>query len=267
MAMAIAVALGQGLFVFLYFVAVFLHELAHYVVARRLFYCAQQIKLGIFGATLVGQFDDMPAKDTVKIALAGPFCNVICAICCLASWWLYPTLYPITHQFYVANITMAVTNLLPLYPLDGGRIVFALVAKTCNGKILIVVKRAKTVVSVMLFVLFVVSLFTGDNLFSVGLFALCLATVEVCPTGYVKCAFLRRRLNFGMEKKTLVYQQDTPLSAVTKRIKGNYLYCLEIVDSQLHVVATLDYQQLEDAVVTLPPTTKLCQIVSCGNES
>jgi len=75
--MVLAVAFGQGLFVLLYFAAVFLHELAHCVVAKRLFYHTEQIKLGIFGATLVGQFDNMSVVDTIKIALAGPLCNIV----------------------------------------------------------------------------------------------------------------------------------------------------------------------------------------------
>ena len=260
--MVLAVAFGQGLFVLLYFAAVFLHELAHCVVAKRLFYHTEQIKLGIFGATLVGQFDNMSVVDTIKIALAGPLCNIVLAVCCLASWWMWPSIYPITHQFFVANVTMAVTNLLPLYPLDGGRIVFALVSKM-NCRVIAVVKSAKTVASVVLFAIFVISLFTGDNLFSVGLFALCLLTVEVAPTGYTKSTFLWKRFEkVGMEKKTLVYQMDSTLSAVAKRIKGNYLYCLEIVDNQMKVVGVLNYQQLEHVIVTMPLTTKLSQLVA-----
>ena len=66
----------------------------------------------------------------------------------------------------------------------------------------------------------------------------------------------------GMEKKTLVYQMDSALSAVAKRIKGNYLYCLEIVDNQMKVVGVLNYQQLEHVIITMPLTTKLSQLVA-----
>lgn len=265
--MTAAVAVGQGLFVLLYFAAVFLHELAHFVVAKRLFYRTEQIKVGIFGATLVGQFDNMTVADTAKIALAGPLCNIVLAVCCLASWWLWPVAYPVTHQFYVANITMAVTNLLPLYPLDGGRILHVLIARIGGKKAIRIVEHAKTVAALLLFALFIASVFFGQCLFTVGLFALCLMMVEVSPNGYIRSTFLWGHFSrVGMEKRTLVYSLDSTISNVSKRIRGNYLYCLEVVDNQMQVVAFLDYQQLEHAIVTFPVSTRLSEVVAlCKN--
>ena len=40
--------------------------------------------VSIFGAVLYGDFQDVTPKDRIKIALAGPLCNVALCVVCLA---------------------------------------------------------------------------------------------------------------------------------------------------------------------------------------
>ena len=261
----VAVVFRQGYFATMYSFAVLLHEIAHYVVASKLFYRCKEIQLGLFGAVLYGEFQDVNGADRIKIAIAGPLMNLALCLACLAVWWLAPDSYYYTESFFAANLTMACANLLPCYPLDGGRILTGLAEKKMGSKALTLTKRFTMIISVGLFAVFVVSLFTGGNQFSLGLFAIGLfsgAFVKGRET-YERTVFStnkRRFLKKGMEKKTLVFDQNNTLSDVAKRMQGNFLYCLEVVDGDMEVVARFSIAELEDAVINTPLNTPLAQL-------
>lgn len=261
--LALAVFFKRGYFALTYTLAVVLHELAHYVVARKLFYRCQEIQLGIFGAVLYGDFDSVTALDRIKIALAGPAINLVLCVVCLATWWLAPESYPFTNAFFQANVSMACVNLLPFYPLDGGRVVTGLLQLRRGVDCTHIVKKVTVAFSLLLFVLFVLSLFTKHNLFSLGLFALFLFSgiLNKSPNeSYVKMGYLYAKnhfLAFGMEKKTLVFSSHNTLADVAKRLTGNYLYALEVVDDDMQVVATFSIADLEHIIITKPLTTQL----------
>ena len=257
-----AVVFRQGYFAATYAIAVLLHELSHYLVASKLFYHCNEIQLSIFGAVLYGEFQDVTPGDRVKIALAGPACNLILCVICSALWWIAPETYYYTEDFFFANISMALVNMLPCYPLDGGRVLTGLLEKKLDKRAVKVTKVLTVAVSLALFGVFVLSLFTRHNLFNVGAFAVCLfsgifATGKEC---YVRTAFSVNRARFlrkGMEKKTLVFSQNNKLSDVAKRMQGNFLYFLEVVDDDMQVVARYSVTQLEELIIDTPLDTPL----------
>ena len=265
--LAVATLLKHGYFATVYFTAVLLHELAHYAVARARFYHCYEVRVSVFGAVLYGDFRDVEPHDRIAIALAGPLANAVMCVLCLALWWAFPSTYVFTEVFFAANASMACVNMLPCYPLDGGRVVTGLLEKYTQ-KALKIVKASSIVVASVCFGLFVVSLFTGSNWFGVGIFALCLASGLYDDGGgecYVKLSFADTLRRCGTEKKTLVFAQTSTLSDVAKRIKGNYLYCLDVVDEELNVVAHYGYSALERLVVELPSDTLLRDVGRVGN--
>ena len=261
----VAVVFRQGYFATMYSFAVLLHETAHYFVANRLFYRCKEIQLGLFGAVLYGEFQDVNGSDRIKIALAGPLMNFALCLSCLALWWIAPDTYFYTESFFTANATMACVNLLPCYPLDGGRILTGLAEKKMGAKALTLTKRFTVIISTGLFLVFVISLFNGDNLFSLGLFAIGLFSGAFAHSKelYEKTVFStnkRRFLKKGMEKKILVFDQHNTLTDVAKRMQGNYLYCLEVVDDDMEVVARFSIAELERLVLSVPLDTPLAEL-------
>lgn len=101
------------------FLAVFLHECAHYALARIAGAKELSITLMPYGASLTLS-EDVPHVGA--ILLAGPISNLCIASFCLAISWLVPELYGYLEGFLAANIHIALLNLLPAYPLDGGRL-------------------------------------------------------------------------------------------------------------------------------------------------
>lgn len=259
----VATVFKQGYFATIYSIAVVLHETAHYVVAKRLFYRCTEIRVGVFGAVLYGDFNDVAGFDRIRIALAGPLCNFFLCLICLALWWLLPEAYYFTDAFFASNLSMACVNLLPCYPLDGGRVLTGVLEKKCDKGALKLTKAFTYAFSVALFFVFVLSLLTKDNLFSVGLLAIGLFSGVFAKSGgecYVKTTFAQNRRKFlkkGMEKKTLVFDGNSILGDVAKRMQGNYLYCLEVVDEDMNVQKTYDVAQLESLVLTRPSDSTL----------
>lgn len=250
----------------MYSIAVLLHECAHYAVANRLFYRTTEIRLDIFGAVLYGDFQDVYGADRIKIALAGPAANFCLCLLCLALWWVFPDGYYYTEVFFTANLTMACVNMLPCYPLDGGRALTGVLEKRIGTKALAVTKICTVVISLAVFGVFVLSLFTDTKLFALGLFAIGLFSGAFVRgrRSYERSALINREYFYkkGMERKTLVFDGGSRLSDVAKRMQGNYLYCLEVVDDDMRVLARFGIAELERLVLTEPLATPLKELVN-----
>lgn len=125
-------------FTVLLFVVVVLHELSHALVARRFGIRTRDITLLPIGG--VAHLDRIPEKATQEllVALAGPAVNLGLAlgIFSVLGWradavatGLAPAgAADFAAQFAWANLWLAGFNLLPAFPLDGGRVLRALLA-------------------------------------------------------------------------------------------------------------------------------------------
>jgi Zn-dependent protease/predicted transcriptional regulator len=119
----------------MFFSSVLLHELSHSLVSIRQGLIVKKITLFIFGgmAQIEKEVDD-PVKE-LKIAIAGPamsivlagifflFANVLAAAGAQA-YFIVPFTYLAT-----VNIILAIFNMVPAFPLDGGRVLRAIIWK------------------------------------------------------------------------------------------------------------------------------------------
>jgi len=113
----------------LLFTCVVLHELGHSLVAKREGIGVACVTLFIFGG--VSQITSHPARPSseLRVALAGPLVSLLIAWICsaLLSAVRMPFAVAALLQYLaVANIALAVFNMLPGFPLDGGRVLRAL---------------------------------------------------------------------------------------------------------------------------------------------
>lgn len=114
----------------LFFGSVVFHELSHSVVAKHYHIPVRSITLFVFGG--LAQIDSEPtgAKQEFNIAIAGPLSSFA-----LAAGFYAISIAPLSNQLVVAtsqwlagtNAVLAVFNLVPGFPLDGGRVLRALV--------------------------------------------------------------------------------------------------------------------------------------------
>lgn len=127
-----ALAYGLGLLsALLLFASILLHELGHSVVARRHGVEIEEIDLWLLGGVARMKGYPKTAGDELRFALAGPAVTATIALLFGVVAALLPTAAPdavravIEYQLYV-NAAILVFNLLPAFPLDGGRVARAL---------------------------------------------------------------------------------------------------------------------------------------------
>lgn len=102
------------------FLSVLVHELAHAGVANRLGYNVRQIYIDLFYGAAEIDLDHCPERDSIQIVAAGPISNLLLAI---ISFGLYAgTGIPFLVEMIIINAVLFIFNILPIYPMDGGRI-------------------------------------------------------------------------------------------------------------------------------------------------
>ncbi len=126
-----AYALGL-LSALLLFAGILLHELGHAVVARREGIEIEEIDLWLLGGVARMKGEPNRAPDELRFAAAGPAVTAVIAACFGALALALPASSPaalrtvVDYQVYV-NTAILVFNLLPAFPLDGGRVARALI--------------------------------------------------------------------------------------------------------------------------------------------
>ena len=112
------------------FVGVVLHELGHSLVAMRYGFEIDSITLWIFGG--IAQFTEMPEdwRQELAVAIAGPAVSVLLGAGLYAVFVSLPAELPalrfVVGYLALLNIVLAAFNLLPGFPMDGGRVLRAL---------------------------------------------------------------------------------------------------------------------------------------------
>lgn len=121
----------------LLFVSILLHELAHSYLAKKYGVKIESITLFLFGG--VSAMEEMPREpgQEAKMAFAGPFTSLVIGAVCL---FIYGNVLsvssfaenPANLTIWILgamNIILGVFNLLPAFPMDGGRLLRAFYAK------------------------------------------------------------------------------------------------------------------------------------------
>lgn len=133
-----AAAIEGVIFIIAIFACVVLHELGHALAARRYGIATPRITLLPIGG--VAELERMPEKPSqeIVVALAGPLVNVIIAAILIYGFGatlnaeLLATLENPARSFLsrlaAVNIVLVVFNLIPAFPMDGGRVLRALLS-------------------------------------------------------------------------------------------------------------------------------------------
>ena len=117
------ILLNEGTMLTLGLLCVLLHEGGHILTAKRFGVTVDRVTLSPFGgrAELSGLSDLSPWEE-VEVALGGPLVSILLAAVfgCLAH--IFPQFADSLDSLMILNCSLSVFNLLPVFPLDGSRI-------------------------------------------------------------------------------------------------------------------------------------------------
>ena len=159
----------------LLFVSVLVHELAHSFVALRHGVEVVSIRLFIFGGVAQIASEPKSGRHEFLIALAGPVASMILACFFGGIYYLFSLFWSTSSALGViagclalANAGLALFNLIPGFPLDGGRILRAILWDRWNdtGRATKVVSQIGNVFALLLIALGVVQFLLAKNLIS-----------------------------------------------------------------------------------------------------
>jgi Zn-dependent protease/predicted transcriptional regulator len=139
---SVGAALAGVVFILAIFMCVVMHEFGHALMARRYGIATRDIILLPIGG--VARLEKMPTQPIQElwVALAGPAVNVVIAAALFvwlqatASWEplqrLTVTTGPLLERLMAVNLFMIAFNMIPAFPMDGGRVLRAALAMRLN---------------------------------------------------------------------------------------------------------------------------------------
>lgn len=207
-----------------YFLVILLHELGHYFMAKHRGYKLSKFSLSPYGVSLSYYGETLEERDEIYIAFAGPFVNILSAVLVTALWWLFPSTYFLTYNFVEISLIIALSNLLPAYPLDGGRIFVSMTSNLINRKKAIKITFfVNFLLSILCFLLFIVFCFINFNptFLLFGVFLVLGALDLNFISKYEKVNVFNKKVKSFSKPRIFVVSSEVKIKELIKKIQGN----------------------------------------------
>jgi len=240
--------------------------------AKALHVPIERIELQAFGITarLKESYIKEPYKE-VLIALAGPAFNFIVAGICrilIVRYQIPPEFIDLNYLFWL-NLSMAILNLFPCLPLDGGRVVKAML--TSNWGIIKAfnsIVRLTKIITFLLLAAAIFLLFVSEFNFSLILIgAFLLANISNERRNLNIIAMKEMLNNTDKLKKddinkvrVIAVFEDVSARILLKHFSYNYYYTIDVLDKNMKIVNRITETQLIAALVDKGVRVKLRDI-------
>ncbi|MDE6598066.1 MAG: hypothetical protein K2K60_05465 [Clostridia bacterium] len=222
--LGLAAAVFGGFPVFIiYALTALLHECGHIFCAARLGFRCEKISLMPYGAAAVCDTEGISPRDEIKLALSGPAVNALICIATAGLWWFFPVTYAYTDTVFYASAVMLAINLLPAYPLDGGRVVRCLLIKLMPQKTARILLR---VLSGLLSAAFVLVFFLAYKNISLLVFAVFLLVSAIFEKDTIlsRVRYKAKKPKRGKEIKHVMLSADSTFKDALRHVdSGKYL--------------------------------------------
>ncbi|MGM9934098.1 MAG: M50 family metallopeptidase, partial [Clostridium sp.] len=112
---------------------VFVHEMGHAACAQHFKWRIKSIQLLPFGGAVeTEEYGNKSLKEDLAVALAGPLQHIWLLGAGYLLYYFSLVPYDLYHSFLYMNLTLLIFNMLPIWPLDGGRLLFIGISLFCT---------------------------------------------------------------------------------------------------------------------------------------
>ncbi|HEX5219847.1 MAG TPA: site-2 protease family protein [Verrucomicrobiae bacterium] len=234
----LAAALGGVVFLLSLFLCVVLHEFGHALAARQYGIATRDITLlPIGGVARLERMPDKPSQELV-VALAGPLVNVVIALGLFSGLVLSGKWHSgvemsvlggsLAHRLLFANVFLVLFNLLPAFPMDGGRVLRSLLAMRLNY-----VRATRIAVNIgkgMAVVFGLLGLFGNFMLLLIALFVWMGATQESL-VAEMKFSLAGARVREAMLTEFHSLQPQDPLGEAARQLLAGSQHDFPVIDN------------------------------------
>lgn len=216
-----------------------LHECGHIFCAQKLGYECKKIKLMPYGAAAFMDIEGIRASDEIKLALSGPLVNAALCVVLAGLWWFFPVTYGYTDVLMYANLAMLAVNLLPAYPLDGGRVAGCAIKKLFGERAQLIALRVTALVISAVFLALFFAL--GYNITALIFAAFLLLSAFEKPVRAVRINFSSaKRLKRGIDVKYVLCDGDLTFKDAIKRLSDRHYVVFQRYDGGVAEEVTQD---------------------------
>ena len=238
------------------FAFVFIHELMHYLTARILGFSGFDIEILPIGAVLkVKDLDEASAEEDLMISLAGPLLNLLLAVIFYVLFMLFNR--PYLLLIYRTNLALGIFNLIPAFPLDGGRILRDILSiKTIYRRANEISIRVSMILGSIFMFIYFVSVAANKSNFNLGLISIFILISSIKEKerivylimGYIirkKYRFIKRGY---VENKSISIFCEKNLLSVLGIIDKNKYNLFTILDENMKLIETLYEEEIIEAI-------------------
>ena len=245
-------------------ITVLLHEMGHSFVGKKLGYKLDLITLLPYGAMLSGKNSPFSTKDEIKIAIAGPLINSILIIANFILWWFFPAIFRINNYFFYSNIYTLCFNILPVYPLDGGRILVAMLSnKIPRVKAEKITKTVGYFITSIFFLIFFISFFFELN-YMLGINALFMLIGlfgEDTAPYYEKVTTFDKFAHTRSNAKVIKLDKTEPIFVAYKYVTQKNVKQIQVCENG-NIIKKLSKNEILSSVLNLPIDSKLERLMT-----
>jgi len=255
--MLLSVLTGQFLELLTLFTIVLIHELGHVCAALLSGVTVKSVQLLPFGGVaVIEDHGKLTAYREIGIALAGPLQN---GLMILSAYVLQSAGYEnnaFLSYFMGANMIIALFNLLPILPLDGGKVFQAAVSLLVPYySALLWCGRISVVASVLVVIYALLPLGTTGgvrlNVLMIGVFLIYSNITDHRNLPYRFVAFLMNRgavyeryMRTGTFARPIVALSAKPLDDILRLFKRNQYHFIYVLNNEGNVMAVVPEQRL-----------------------
>jgi Zn-dependent protease/CBS domain-containing protein len=244
-----AAAIATVSFIVLVFLCVTLHEFGHIFMARRFGVQTPEVILSpIGGIANMERLPEEPSQELL-VAIAGPLVNVVIAFLLMLGFGIgierlttmdFETA-TLAERLLLVNVTLVLFNLVPAFPMDGGRVLRALLAMRMGAAPATALAARIGQGFAFLFVL--LGLFYNPILMLVGIFIYFAAASEE-QTAAFKGFATGLRVADAMEPSPVTLNRASPLSEAIDMLLKTPQRDFPVLDDSSRVIGLLDREAM-----------------------